>query len=178
MEANRISRRFRRGGVRFRRLIFFEMRHAAAPAFKRAYIGQCAETLRPSNLAHVLSATWARRQLATRAFRIHDDARFNAIHALPHWLALLVEHSLATHHKSRWRTRPLQTSGHLPTPATSVKSVHAWVARSRGVLHFFLREGKSPSRGVAVNPAKCPNRSIPVSPCSRCVGPVGSFAYP
>jgi hypothetical protein len=29
---------------------------------------------------------------------------------------LLVEHSLATHHKSRWRTRPLQTSGHRSPP--------------------------------------------------------------
>ena len=32
----------------FSQLMFFEMRDVAAPAFKRTYIGQCAETLRPS----------------------------------------------------------------------------------------------------------------------------------
>jgi len=116
MEANRISRPLRRGSLRFRRLVFFEMRYAAVPAFKRAYIGQCAETLRSSNLPHVLSAARAQRQLAIRAFRIHEEARFNAIHAWPHWLTLLVEHSLATHPKNRWRTRPLQTSGHRSPP--------------------------------------------------------------
>jgi hypothetical protein len=76
-------------------LMFFEMRHAAAPAFKRTYIGQCAETLRPSNKSHVPSAAWAQRQLRLRAFSIHDEARFSAIHARLHWLPLLVEHSLA-----------------------------------------------------------------------------------
>ena len=76
-------------------LMFFEMRHAAAPAFKRTYIGQCAETLRPSNKSHVPSAAWAQRQLGLRAFSIHDEARFSAIHARLHWLPLLVEHSLA-----------------------------------------------------------------------------------
>jgi hypothetical protein len=76
-------------------LMFFEMRHAAAPAFKRTYIGQCAETLRPSNQSHVPSAAWAQRQLRLRAFSIHDEARFSAIHARLHWLSLLVEHSLA-----------------------------------------------------------------------------------
>jgi hypothetical protein len=79
----------------FRRLIFFEMRHTAAPAFKRTYIGQCAETLRPSYQSHVLSAAWAQRQLRPRAFSIHDEARFSAIHARLHWLPLLLEHSLA-----------------------------------------------------------------------------------
>ena len=76
-------------------LMFFEMRHAAAPAFKRTYIGQFAETLRPSNKSHVPSAAWAQRQLGLRAFSIHDEARFSAIHARLHWLPLLVEHSLA-----------------------------------------------------------------------------------
>jgi hypothetical protein len=76
-------------------LMFFEMRHAAAPAFKRTDIGQCAETLRPSNQSHVPSAAWAQRQLKLRAFSIHDEARFSAIHARLHWLSLLVEHSLA-----------------------------------------------------------------------------------
>jgi hypothetical protein len=76
-------------------LMFFEMRHAAAPAFKRTYIGQCAETLRPSNQSHVPSAAWAQRQLRLRAFSIRDEARFSAIHARLHWLSLLVEHSLA-----------------------------------------------------------------------------------
>ena len=71
------------------------MRHAAAPAFKRTYIGQCAETLRPSNQSHVPSAAWAQRQLRLRAFSIHDEARFSAIHARLHWLPLLAEHSLA-----------------------------------------------------------------------------------
>jgi hypothetical protein len=68
-----------------RRFIFFEMRHAAAPAFKRTYIGQSAETLRPSNQSHVLSAAWAQRQLRPRASRMHDEARFSAIHAQLHW---------------------------------------------------------------------------------------------
>ena len=76
-------------------LMFFEMRHAAAPAFKRTYIGQFAETLRPSNKSHVPSAAWAQRQLRLRAFSVHDEARFSAIHARLHWLPLLVEHSLA-----------------------------------------------------------------------------------
>ena len=75
--------------------IFFEMRHATARAFKCAYVGQFAETLRSSNQSHVLSAAWAQRQLGPRAFRIHDEARFSAIHARLHWLPLLVEHSLA-----------------------------------------------------------------------------------
>src|ERR1700740_1323071 len=44
--------------VGFQRLIFLEMRNDAAPAFKRTYIGQCAETLRPSDQSHVLSAAW------------------------------------------------------------------------------------------------------------------------
>jgi hypothetical protein len=77
------------------RLIFFEMRHAAAPAFKRTYIGQCAETLRPSNQSHVLSAAWAQRQLGPRAFSIHDETRLSAIHARLHRLHLPVGHSLA-----------------------------------------------------------------------------------
>jgi hypothetical protein len=64
----------------FRRLMFFEMKHAAAPAFKRTHIGQCAETLRPSNQSHVLSAAWAQRQLRPRAFSIPDEAQFSAIH--------------------------------------------------------------------------------------------------
>ena len=74
-------------------VIFFEMRHAAAPAFKRTYIGQFTETLRPSNQSHVLGAAGA--QLGPRAFSIHDEARLSAIHARLHWLHLLVEHSLA-----------------------------------------------------------------------------------
>ena len=74
---------------------FLRNGHAAAPAFKRTYIGQCAETLRPSNQSHVPSAAWAQRQLGLRAFSIHDEARFSAIHARLHWLPLLVEHSLA-----------------------------------------------------------------------------------
>ena len=77
-------------------VMFFEMRHAAAPAFKRTYIGQCIETLGPSNQSHVLSAAGAQRQLGPRAFSVHDQARpSNAIHARLHWLHLLVEHSLA-----------------------------------------------------------------------------------
>jgi hypothetical protein len=70
----------------FRRLIFFEMRNAAAPAFERAYVGQCAETLRSSNQSHVLRATWAQRQLRPRAFRIHDKAQFFRGHAWLYWL--------------------------------------------------------------------------------------------
>jgi hypothetical protein len=57
---------------------FFEMRHATARAFKCAYVGQFAETLRSSNQSHVLSAAWAQRQLGPRAFHIHDEARFGA----------------------------------------------------------------------------------------------------
>ena len=79
----------------FLRLMFFEMRHAAAPAFKRTYIGRCAETLHSSDQSHVLSAAWAQRQLAPRTFHIHDEARLSAIHARLHGLHLLVEHSLA-----------------------------------------------------------------------------------
>jgi hypothetical protein len=71
------------------RLIFFEMRDAAAAAFKRTYIGQCAETLRPSNQSHVLSAAWTQQLLGLRAFSIHDETRFSAIHARLHWLPLL-----------------------------------------------------------------------------------------
>jgi len=71
------------------------MRDAATPAFKRTYIGQCVETLRPSNQSHVLSATWTQRQLGPRAFSIYDEARLSTIHARLHWLPLLVEHSLA-----------------------------------------------------------------------------------
>src|ERR1700722_6096285 len=70
------------------------MRDAATPAFKRTYIGQCVETLRPSNQSHVLSATWTQRQPGPRASSIHDEARLSAIHARLHWLPLLVEHSL------------------------------------------------------------------------------------
>src|SRR5215467_6078538 len=81
----------RTAGVR--RLIFFEMRDAAAPAFERTYIGQCAETLRPSNQSHVLSAAWTQRQLGPRAFGI--EALFSAIHARLHWLPLLSRTSLA-----------------------------------------------------------------------------------
>lgn len=73
----------------FRRLIFFEMRDAAAPAFKRTYIGQCAETLRLSDQSHVLRAVWAQRQLGPRAFSIHGETRFRAIHARLHWLPLV-----------------------------------------------------------------------------------------
>ena len=71
------------------------MRDAATPAFKRTYIGQCVETLRPSNQSHVLSATWTQRQPGPRASSIYDEARLSTIHARLHWLPLLVEHSLA-----------------------------------------------------------------------------------
>ena len=90
-------------------VMFFEMRHAAAPAFKRTYIGQCAETLRPSNQSHVLSAAWAQRQLGPRAFSIHDETRLGAIHARLHWLHLLVGHSLAV------------VEARMHTPQTSAK---------------------------------------------------------
>ena len=33
-----------------------------------------------------------------------------------------------------------------------------------------------PGGNIAVNPPKCPNRTIPRWPCSECVAPVGSFA--
>jgi hypothetical protein len=79
----------------FQRLIFLEMRNDAAPAFKRTYIGQCAETLRPSDQSHVLSAAWTQRQLGPRAFGIYDEAVFSAIHAQLHWLPLLSRTSLA-----------------------------------------------------------------------------------
>src|SRR6516225_967732 len=46
-------------------IMFFEMRHAAAPAFKRTYIGQCTETPGPSNQSHDLGAAGA--QLGPRA---------------------------------------------------------------------------------------------------------------
>jgi hypothetical protein len=71
------------------------MRDAATPAFKRTYIGQCVETLRPSNQSHVLSATWTQRQPGPRASSIYDEARLSTIQARLHWLPLLVEHSLA-----------------------------------------------------------------------------------
>ena len=120
----------------FRRLIFFEMRDAAAPAFKRTYIGQCAETLRPSNQSHVLSATWTQRQLGPRAFSIHDEARFSAIHARLHWLPLLVEHSLAVvearEHTIQTcaKTRTEWATGLLPHVTTSGcgRPVIRWIA--------------------------------------------------
>jgi hypothetical protein len=71
------------------------MRDAATPAFKRTYIGQCVETLRPSNQSHVLSATWTQGQPGPRASSIYDEARLSTIQARLHWLPLLVEHSLA-----------------------------------------------------------------------------------
>jgi hypothetical protein len=130
-----------------RRFIFFEMRHAAAPAFKRTYIGQSAETLRPSNQSHVLSAAWAQRQLRPRASRMHDEARFNAIHAQLHW--------------------PTKTDGTLnhynEWPPVSC-SVRTWVARPGA--HCMLRLPNLPlfHCADAVNPAKRPKWSIPLSP--------------
>ena len=81
--------------------MFFKMRHAAAPAFKRTYIEQCAETLRPSNQSHVLSAAWAQRQLGPRAFSVHDEARLSAIHARLHWLHLLLADVEAREHTTQ-----------------------------------------------------------------------------
>ena len=65
------------------------------PGIQTTYIGQCVETLRPSNQSHVLSATWTQRQPGPRASSIYDEARLSTIHARLHWLPLLVEHSLA-----------------------------------------------------------------------------------
>src|SRR5215471_5064112 len=79
----------------FRRLIFFKVRDAAAQAFKRTYIGQYAETLRPSNQSHVLSATWTPRQFEPRAFSIHDAPRSARCMRGAPLASLLVEHLLA-----------------------------------------------------------------------------------
>ncbi len=95
----------------FRRLIFFEVRNAAAPAFKCTYIGQCAETLRPSNQSHVLSSGSLGRALC-----IHDatnSARF--IRGSIGFLYLVEWKRLAHGQKlreneNRWHTPPLQTS--------------------------------------------------------------------
>ena len=91
------------------------MRHAAAPAFKRTYIGQFTETLRPSNQSHILSAAGAQWQLGPRAFSVHDEARLSAIHARLHWLHLLVEHSLAV---AEAREHTTQTSAKKKTDGT------------------------------------------------------------
>ena len=163
--------------------MFFKMRHAAAPAFKRTYIGQCAETLRPSYQSHVLSAAWAQRELRPTAFRIHDEARFSAIHARLHWLPLLLEHSLAV------------VEAHEHTPKTCAKAktdgplnhYNEWPSVSCSAQTRVAHRGPTECLRVpnhplfhctaAVNPAKCPKRSIPVSPCSECIGPFRSFAY-
>ncbi len=165
----------------FRRLIFFEMRDAAAPAFKRTYIGQCAETLRPSNQSHVLSATWTQRQLGPRAFSIYDEARFSAIHARLHCLPLLVEQSLAV---VEAREHTIQTCAKTRTDGALIhyKRVgHRSPPPRYNERHERLRAAGDQMDCVictdAVNPAKCPKRSIPESPRSECVGPVGSFAY-
>ena len=138
----------RAAGVR--RLIFFEMRDAAAPAFKRTYIGQCAETLRPSNQSHVLSAAWTQRQLGPRAFSIHDELGSARYMRGSVGFLCLVEHSLAVveargHTTKLGRKRePMAHSsttnewatGLLPRAATSAKSAQTWVA-SRA--HCMLR---------------------------------------
>jgi hypothetical protein len=121
--------------------IFLEMRHAAAPAFKRTYVGQCA------NQSHVLSAAWAQRQLRLRAFSIYEEARFSAMHARLHWLHLLVEHSLAVVEAREHTTQTSakkKTDGTLnhynewppvssPRAAMSVTSAQTWVARPRSL---------------------------------------------
>jgi len=115
-------------------VMFFEMRHAAAPAFKRTYIGQCAERLRPSNQSHVLSAAWAQRQLGPRAFSIHDETRLGAIHARLHWLHLPVGHSLAIQPGAKMRTDGALThykrvaTGLLPHVITMIR----WIASIAG----------------------------------------------
>ena len=161
--------------------MFLEMRHAAAPAFKRTYIGQCAETLRPSNQSHVLSATWTQRQLGPRAFSIHDEARFSAIHARLHWLPLLVEHSLAV---VEVREHTIQTCAKTRTDGALIH--YKRVNHRSPPPHYNERHERPRAAGYqmdcfictdAVNPAKCPKRSIPESSRSEWVGPVGSFAY-
>jgi hypothetical protein len=154
-------------------VMFFEMRHSAAPAFKRTYIGQ---TLRPLNQSHVLSAAWAQRQLGPRAFSIHDEARLSAIHARLHWLHLLVEHSLAV---VEGREHTTQTSAKKKTDGT-LNHYNEWPPVSSPTLQSALRAHRHvwpvhghcmlrvPSHRLfhfadAVNPAKCPKRSIPVS---------------
>jgi hypothetical protein len=161
-------------------LMFFEMRHAAAPAFKRTYIGQCAETLRPSNKSHVPSAACAQRQLRFRAFSIHDEARLSAIHARLHWLPLLVEHSLVV---VEAREHTIQTCAKTRTedalihykrvghrsPPPRYNERHERLRAAGDQMDCFICTD-------AVNPAKCPKWSIPVSPYSECVAPVHSFA--
>ena len=156
------------------------MRDAAAPAFKRTYIGQCAETLRPSNQSHVLSATWTQRQPGPRASSIYDEARLSTIHARLHWLPLLVEHSLAVvearEHtiqtcaktRSDGGTHPLQTSGPTVSSPTLQRASRAAASRRSSMDCFICTD--------AVNPAKCPKWSIPVWPCSEAGAMLRSFA--
>jgi hypothetical protein len=161
-------------------LMFFEMRHAAAPAFKRTYIGQCAETLRPSNKSHVPSAACAQRQLRFRAFSIHDEARLSAIHARLHWLPLLVEHSLVV---VEAREHTIQTCAKTRTedalihykrvghrsPPPRYNERHERLRAAGDQMDCFICTD-------AVNPAKCPKWSIPVSPYSECVAFIASHA--
>ena len=158
--------------------MFFEMRDAAAPAFKRTYIGQCAETLRPSNQSHVPSAAWAQRQLRFRAFSIHDEARFSAIHARLHWLPLLVEHSLAV---VEAREHTIQTCAKTRTEGALIH--YKRVGHRSPPPRYNERHERPRAAGDqmdcfictdAVNPAKCPKWSIPLWPCSECVGPAGN----
>jgi hypothetical protein len=159
---------------------FFEMRHAAAPAFKRTYIGQCAETLRPSNQSHVPSAAWAQRQLRLRAFSIHDEARFSAIHARLHWLSLLVEHSLAV---VEAREHTIQTCAKTRTDGALIH--YKRVGHRSPPPRYNERHERLRAAGDqidcfictdAVNPAKCPKWSIPLWPCSEAGAMLGSFA--
>jgi hypothetical protein len=152
------------------------MRDAAAAAFKRTYIGQCAETLRPSNQSHVLSAAWTQRQLGPRAFCIHDETRFSAIHARLHWLPLLSRTftrcfgSACTRPKLARKPEPMPHSstinewatGLLPGAATSVKSAQAsgahCVLRVRN-HHCFIARMWSIRQSVQIGQFLCRLRS-------------------
>src|SRR5262249_25539745 len=136
------------------------------------------ETLRPSYQSHVLSTAWAQRQLKPRAFSIHDEARFSAIHARLHWLPLLLEHSLAV----------VEAREHTPKTCAKAKTdgplnhYNEWASVSCSAQTRVARRGPTECLRVlnhplflctaAVNPAKCPKWSIPASPCSGCVVPV------
>src|SRR5215472_16494355 len=52
----------------------------------------------------------------------------------------------------------------------------AWALTFAPVRFSYVGSGTDCRGWDAVNPAKCPKRSIPVSPCSECVVPADSIA--
>ena len=133
--------------------------------------------------SNALSAAWAQRQLEPRASRIHDEtdtARY--IRGSIGFLCLVEMEALGTRPKvARKRepvaTPPLQTS-EPPVSSPALQSSLRAHRRRDDQTHPGLRvPNHHCSSHDSVKPAKCPNWSVPGSPCARFDAPVDSFAH-